>query len=78
MKPGKCPHCGGKEYWHSQAVRGPWVVWVGAGGDTESTDLSKLRYGPEPKTVQCIDCEKRYPNPNKEHCAERAAPGREG
>lgn len=28
------------------------------------TDLDRLKYGKEPRTMKCTECRKRYPNPN--------------
>lgn len=58
----KCPHCGHEEYIVSMRVTGSWQFIRSPRFDGSITD--KIILGPEPKTVTCHRCLKRFPNPD--------------
>ena len=59
----ECPHCGDEYgYQESTPCRGVYVRSVGFDGSQMGGDYS-VEYGDEPKTVTCMACEKRFPNP---------------
>lgn len=58
----KC-QCGGELFEKCLCTGGWWRQIVDSDGNVVDTDLSSVRYGPEPKTVRCVECGKRVTNP---------------
>lgn len=62
--PEACPACGGTSGFEAVAsVSGPWVTHHAWNGDTFDTFMDKLRWRAMRKTVKCLDCGKKIPNP---------------
>ena len=60
-----CPKCGGLGgYQVCTRAGGYWKAFHDwASGKVWNTDLDNLKYGTTPRTVTCLDCGKRVPNP---------------
>lgn len=55
--------CGSRMFWESTRCNGWWECLIDSTGSVEETNLDKVKYGPNPKTVKCAECGKRNPNP---------------
>jgi hypothetical protein len=63
LPPEKCK-CGEAIYLERVSVRGTWETYFNFdGSDPETADLSNLKHGATPKTVECAKCNRRYLNP---------------
>ena len=58
--------CGSTLCYESTKCSGWWVALVDGDGETVDTDLSKVKYGPAPKTAICSGCGKRVKNPKSQ------------
>jgi len=61
-----CPYCKSDAFWRVTRVTGPWqeVITITDGkAEIQDTSLDSLTHGPEPKTLRCGDCKKRFSNP---------------
>lgn len=64
-QPIKCK-CGSELFWKSLRTGGWWSQLITGTGQVDDTDLSRVRMGPEPKTVKCAECGRKNPNPSYE------------
>ncbi len=55
--------CGGTIFEECQRVGGWWKRLVDSTGEVLETNLDRVTFGPVSKTVECIDCGRRVPNP---------------
>ena len=61
-----CPKCGGTGgYIHNVRAGGWWTAYKLWSGVIVDTNLDKIKRRPDPKTVTCVDCGARLPNPGK-------------
>ena len=63
----KCP-CGSEYFYRNYKARGVWQTLVkskpGGGVEQEESFTDNVRYGDEPKTMECVVCKKRIANPD--------------
>lgn len=59
--------CGSTSFWRNYRTGGTWRTLVEStesGLEVIDTDLDSVRNIKEPKTIQCTECKKRFPNPD--------------
>jgi len=61
-KPTIC-RCGSKLFEESTPVLGVWKATIDEHGETLDTNLDSIRHRRYPKTVICLECGRRCPNP---------------
>jgi hypothetical protein len=47
----------------SVRVSGWYVEWIDGEGQAIRGDHDSVNYGANPKTVRCLECDRRYPHP---------------